>query len=47
MMLPGITFFITRWVISGAVSSFQSKLSTFHWMGSMPMERMVRMALLS
>ena len=38
-MEPGCTLVVTRSVISAAEISFQSRLSTSHWMGSMPMER--------
>ena len=46
-MEPGWTFPVTRFVISGADRSFQSRLSTSHWMGSMPMERMAVITLSS
>ena len=44
---PGCTRLTTRLVISSAERSFQSRLSTSHWMGSMPMERMAVMTLSS
>ena len=46
-MEPGWTFPVTRWAISWAGSSFQSRLSTSHWMGSMPIERMAEIPLSS
>ena len=46
-MDPGCTLLVTRWVISPAGRSFQSRLSTSHWMGSMPMERMAVITLSS
>ena len=38
-MEPGWTLEVTLWVISPAERSFQSRLSTSHWMGSIPRER--------
>ena len=46
-MDPGWTRLTTRSVISPAGRSFQSRLSTSHWMGSIPMERMDVITLLS
>ena len=46
-MEPAWTLEVTRLVISWAERSFQSRLSTSHWMGSMPMERMAVMTLSS
>ena len=39
-MLPGVMFFSTRPCISSADMPFQSRLSTFHCTGVMPMPRM-------
>ena len=39
IMLPGLTFFRTRVFISSADMPFQSRLSTFHCTGVIPMPR--------